>query len=153
MDSLAIDGVVITRKNRILNPKGDILHCIRLSDKAYAGFGEVYISMVHAGSIKGWKRHHQATLNIVVPYGSIRFVIYDDRPNSLTQGKFLDVIAGNENHILITVPPALWMAFSGVGSGVNLLANISNMEHDPTESDNLDLNKIGFDWGEGVIKS
>ncbi len=144
---------MISSLNRILNPKGDILRGMKSSDSSYAGFGEVYFSMIHFGVIKGWKRHRLATLNIVVPCGAIRFIVYDDRSDSLTQGKFLDITAYSENYIRLTICPGLWMAFMGVGEGVNLLMNVSNMEHDPGESDNCELDAIPYKWDNKGLNS
>ncbi|TDB30244.1 MAG: dTDP-4-dehydrorhamnose 3,5-epimerase [Deltaproteobacteria bacterium] len=141
-----IEGVLVTPQKRILNSKGDILHAMKRSGPGYTGFGEAYFSIVRTGLIKGWKRHRHATLNVVVPVGAIRFVIYDDRQESLTSGRFLDVTLGGANHVRLTVSPGLWMAFQGMNEGINLLLNISNEEHDPTEADNIDLDAIPFIW-------
>lgn len=151
MGDLVVDGVTITGHRRIPNSKGDILHGMKSSDVGYNGFGEVYFSMVHCGSIKGWKRHRTASLNIVVPYGTIRFVVYDDRSDSLTQGNFLDITVSSENFVRLTICPGLWMAFMGVGHGVNLLTNICNMEHDPSESDSCELDAIPFQWNKNGL--
>lgn len=153
MDNLVFDGVMISSQKRIFNPKGDILHGMKNSDSGYAGFGEVYFSMVHCGAMKGWKRHRLATLNIVVPYGAIRFIVYDDRSDSLTQGKFLDITASSKNYVRLTICPGLWMAFMGIGDGVNILTNICNMEHDPGESDNCELGTIPFEWNNKGLNS
>lgn len=146
MDYPLIEGVLVTPQKRILNPKGDILHAMKRSGPGYTGFGEAYFSIVRTGLIKGWKRHRHATLNVVVPVGAIRFVIYDDRQESLTSGRFFDVTLGGANHVRLTVFPGLWMAFQGMDEGINLLLNISNEEHDPTEADNIDLDAIPFIW-------
>lgn len=146
MDDALISGVLLTPQSRILNPKGDILHAIKRSGAGYAGFGEAYFSTVHAGQAKGWKRHRRVTLNLVVPAGLIRFVIYDDRPGSATFGCFTDVTLGGENHARLTVSPGLWMAFQGRGAGLNLLLNIIDEEHEPTEAENIDLEAIPFVW-------
>lgn len=146
MDYPLIEGVLVTPQKRILNPKGDILHAMKRSGPGYTGFGEAYFSIVRTGLIKGWKRHRHATLNVVVPVGAIRFVIYDDRQESPTSGRFLDVTLGGANHVRLTVSPGLWMAFQGMDEEINLLLNISNEEHDPTEADNIDLDAIPFIW-------
>lgn len=148
MDSKMIDGVLVTPQKRILNPKGDILHAMKCSGAGYAGFGEAYFSTVHPGVIKGWKRHRSATLNLVVPVGLVRFVVYDDRPHSASVGQFFDVTLGKENHARITVSPGLWVAFTGMSEGLNMLLNISSEEHDPAEADNIDLDAIPFVWNE-----
>ena len=146
MDSKLIAGVLITPQKRILNPKGDILHAMKCSSAGYVGFGEAYFSIVHPGVIKGWKRHRSATLNLIVPVGLVRFVIYDDRPQSSSVGQFIDVNIGEENHVRLTVSPGLWVAFTGISEGLNMLLNISSEEHDPAEADNIELDAIPFGW-------
>lgn len=150
MDQNLIDGVLVTPQKRILNPNGDILHALKSSGPGYAGFGEAYFSTVHAGAIKGWKRHRRVTLNLVVPVGMIRFVIHDDRANSLTNGRFMDIKLGGESHARLTVPPGLWMAFQGCSESHNLLLNIIDEEHDSKEADNVDLSTISFDWQDSI---
>lgn len=146
MVSKLIESVLVTPQKRISNPKGDILHAMKRSGAGYSGFGEAYFSTVHPGVIKGWKRHRQATLNLVVPVGAVRFVIYDDRQGSSSAGQFLDVTLGEKNHARLTVPPGLWVAFKGMNEGINLLLNISSEEHEPSEADNIDLDAISFVW-------
>jgi dTDP-4-dehydrorhamnose 3,5-epimerase len=141
-----IDGLMINQEKRISNPKGDILHAMKASSDGYISFGEAYFSEVHPGITKGWKRHKLATLNLIVPVGSIRFVIYDDRPDSKSKGEFVDVTLSENNNIRLTVSPGLWMAFKGVGDGLNMLLNVSNAEHDPLEADNIELGIIPFAW-------
>lgn len=144
MDQSLIDGVLVTPQRRILHPNGDILHALKASGAGYAGFGEAYFSTVHAGAIKGWKRHRRVTLNLVVPVGEIRFVIHDDRAGSPTQGKFSDLVLGAENHARLTVPPGVWMAFQGEGEDLNLLLNIIDEEHDPAEADNVPIETFSY---------
>ena len=146
MDPALIDGVLITPQKRIFNPGGDILHAIKSSGSGYVGFGEAYFSTVHAGAVKGWKRHRRVTLNLVVPVGVIRFVIHDDRSSSTTAGRFGDISLGGENYARLTIPPGLWLAFQGRGDGHNLLLNIIDEEHDPGEADHIDLSVTPFIW-------
>jgi dTDP-4-dehydrorhamnose 3,5-epimerase len=144
MGGTIIDGLLITPLNRVLNPKGDIYHAIKASSPGYQGFGEAYFSSIIKGYTKGWKRHNLLALNIVVPLGEIRFVIYDDRPNSPSTGNFADITLGHSvNYSRLTIPKGLWVAFQGVGD-FNLLMNIISMEHDPSESDNIDLLEIDY---------
>jgi dTDP-4-dehydrorhamnose 3,5-epimerase len=145
MDSILIDGVLVTPQKRIAHPKGDILHALKRSGPGYVDFGEAYFSIVHPHTIKGWKRHRRVTLNLVVPIGVVHFVIYDDRPGSPSAGSFSEVTLGKENHARLTVSPGLWVAFQGLDD-LNLLLNIADEEHDPTEADNIELETIPFAW-------
>lgn len=141
-----INGLIINQEKHILNPKGDILHAMKASSIGYVTFGEAYFSKVHPNVIKGWKRHKSATLNLIVPVGCVRFVVYDDRPGSETGGEFVDITLSQKNNIRLTVPPGLWVAFKGLSEGLNMLLNISSEEHDPLEADNIELDLIPFSW-------
>ncbi len=146
MGGSVIDGVLVTPQRRISNPKGEVMHALKRSGPGFIGFAEAYFSTVLPGVTKGWKRHRRVTLNIVVPVGSIRFVIHDDRAESPTRGRFLEVALGPHNYARLTVPPRLWTAFRGVGAGTNLLLNIIDEEHDSAEADDVDLSTFGFPW-------
>ena len=139
-----IDGLLLTPLRVVNNPKGDIYHALKASSPGYISFGEAYFSTVSQGLVKGWKRHKRFTLNLVVPVGEIRFVLFDDRPGHSTFGQFSDIkLSINKNYSRLTVPPGVWMAFQGVGE-FNLLMNIINAEHDPYESDNKDLSEFNY---------
>ena len=87
------------------------------------------------------------TLNIVVPVGEVRFVIFDDRTGSATQGIFQEFLLSREkNYQRLTVSPGLWTGFQGIDGGLNLLLNFSSHQHDPREMDQRDLNMINYDW-------
>ena len=144
--SSKIEGVTVSPLKKIINPKGDILHAIKSGSNGFNGFGEAYFSMIKKGCVKGWKKHLKMTLNLVVPQGEIRFVVYDDRENSLTKMKFFQINLSLDNYCRLTVSPGLWVAFQGISEGFNLLLNVANIEHDPDESRNVSLKKIAFNW-------
>ncbi len=146
MDEIAIEGVILTPLKQIFHPKGNILHAMKKSDPGFNGFGEAYFSTIIAGDIKGWKKHLRMTMNLVVPVGKIRFVIYDDRKDSRSSGKFFTVTIDSENYQRLTVPPGVWMGFQGLGKDLNLLLNLADLEHDPNESENIPLESFLYDW-------
>jgi dTDP-4-dehydrorhamnose 3,5-epimerase len=141
-----IEGVQITLLKRILHEKGDIYHAMKQSEDSFTSFGEAYFSSVHLNDIKGWKKHTKMVLNLVVPVGSVRFALFDDRSDSITNGELLDVTASSDNYIRLTVPAGIWVAFQGVGKDLNLLLNMASIEHDPLESISASLNSIPFRW-------
>jgi dTDP-4-dehydrorhamnose 3,5-epimerase len=143
---MMIDGVVITPLKRILHEKGDIYHAMKKSETSFFSFGEAYFSSVNCNDIKGWKKHSKMVLNLVVPVGSVRFVLFDDRKESITNGNYIDVTVSSDNYIRLTIPPGLWVAFQGIGKKLNLLLNIASIEHDPSESVTAPLNSIFFRW-------
>ena len=73
-----MDKVIIRKLNQIKNSDGDIYHVFKKTDKEFKDFGEAYFSFINQGCIKGWKKHKEMTLNLVVPIGKVKFVIYCD---------------------------------------------------------------------------
>jgi len=134
-----MDKIILTPLKQIANPKGDIFHAMKKSDKGFDGFGEAYFTTVHHGDIKGWKQHSSMTLNLVVPIGSVEFVIYDEN-------SFYSVILSKDNYQRLTVKPGVWMAFRGVGEEMNLVLNLASIEHNPSEAINRDLDEIVYAW-------
>lgn len=141
-----LDGLLITPLNQISHPKGNIFHAMKSSDVGYSGFGEAYFSEVYFGEVKGWKKHTKMVLNLVVPVGKIKFVVYDDRTESSTYGQFYQTELSADNYCRLTVPQGVWLAFQGTGELQNLLLNLASIPHDPNESEVKSLNDIKFEW-------
>lgn len=133
-----MDGVILTPLKQILNPKGDVFHAMKKSDVGFDGFGEAYFSTVNQNDIKGWKKHLQMTLNLVVASGEIEFVVYDGTD-------FFTTRLSHDNYQRLTVKPGLWVAFRGIHES-NMLLNLANLEHDPQEAVNIDLSEIPYEW-------
>lgn len=144
MDTLNIEGVLLNPAKVIDVEGGNVLTYLHSTDKGYVGFGEVYMSTVNPQTIKGWRRHNRVTLNFVVPVGSIRFVLFDDREASTTKGAYFDIVLSRDNYQRLTVPPGIWFAFKGEGAGENMLLNTIDQENDPTESDRMPLDQIQY---------
>jgi len=142
----SLDGVLLTPLKIIDTPGGDVLHGLKQSDLGFNGFGEAYFSTVDKGVVKAWKRHHEMVLNLVVPVGAIRFVLFDGRPESTTLGKYQEIILSRNNYQQLTVPPMLWMGFQGVFEGTNILLNVASIPHRPDEADRLALEEIEYHW-------
>ena len=125
---------------------GDVLHALKKTDPEFDQFGEAYFSTVHKNSIKGWKFHKLMISNLVVPIGEIKFVLYDDRPQSKTINQFFSINLSINNYQRLVIPPKIWLAFQGIRDETNLLLNIADIPHDPDEADHRDLNLIPYPW-------
>ena len=135
-----MDGVIVTPLKQIHNPKGDIFHVMKKSDNGFESFGEAYFSTINQHDIKGWKKHTKMTLNLVVPFGEIEFVIYNENTN-----EFFNIKLSQSNYQRLTVSANLWMAFRGLEEN-NMLLNLASIEHDPKESINIELTEIIYEW-------
>ena len=143
-----IEGVKIIPLKQIADERGKVLHMMRDDSDGFAGFGEIYFSSVIPGAIKGWHMHKRMTLNYAVPHGNIKFVLYDNRPDSLTKGEVQEILLGLDNYCRVTVPPLIWNGFKGIGSVVAIVANCASISHDPDEIDRRDPfdPSIPYDW-------
>lgn len=143
-----IEGVRVRPLRQITDERGAILHMLRADAPDFEQFGEVYFSMVYPGVIKGWHIHDRMTLNYAVPVGTIKLVLYDDREGSPSRGELIEIVLGERNYQLVTVPPRVWNGFKGVGTEAALVANCATIPHDPDEIHRLDPfdPKIPYDW-------
>tara|TARA_B100000767_G_C19704081_1_gene509693 strand:+ start:911 stop:1354 length:444 start_codon:yes stop_codon:yes gene_type:complete len=144
---MAINGVITTPLSIINTKGGDVFHAMKTSDQGYSGFGEAYFSTIEPKAIKGWKRHTEMVLNLVVPIGSVRFILYDDRENQDNLNQFQEVILSiADGYARLTVPPMIWVGFQGLSRQASLVLNIANMEHSSEEIDRKELEEIKFNW-------
>ena len=142
---MAINGVTTTPLLIIDTKGGAVLHAIKRSDYGFSGFGEAYFSTIEHNAIKGWKRHKEMVLNLIVPIGSVRFILYDDRKNQINQ--FQEVVLSlTGEYARLTVPPLIWVGFQGIDQQSSLVLNIANIEHSPEEIERKGLDEIKFNW-------
>ncbi|MFM8958115.1 MAG: dTDP-4-dehydrorhamnose 3,5-epimerase [Actinomycetota bacterium] len=130
-----IDGVKVSPRRVIADPRGDVLHMLKRTDDVFGEFGEVYFSKVNAGQSKSWRRHLRATSQLAVPVGLVHFVLFDDRSQSPTRGERGDLEIGETNHHLLTIPPFVWYAFENTGTAAALIGSCASLPHDPSESE------------------
>jgi len=145
-----IDGVVAFPLKQIEDDRGAVLHMLRSDSAIFSKFGEIYFSIVNPGVVKAWKRHREMTQRFAVPVGRIQLVLFDDRANSPSRGQVEEIILGRpDQYYLICIPHMLWYGFQGISEMPALLANCSDIPHDPNESEQLPVsnNYISYNWG------
>ena len=138
---MLINNILQTKLKIISLDQGDVYHYLKKTDNGFKSFGEVYFSEIYAKQIKAWKRHLEMTLNLVVPYGNVRFVFIDDN------GDILEKIIGQKNYLRLTVPPGIWFGFQGTSeTPYSLITNVSDIEHSPDEVERKEIDYFKFNW-------
>ena len=133
---------ISVKKLKIIdNDKGKVMHALKKSETSFDKFGEVYFSKIEYNYVKAWKKHKNMTMNLVVPVGSVKFVFYNEQNKD-----FEEIILGPNNYSRITVLPNIWFGFKGLFKGNNLVMNLSNIEHDPSEVYRKELSEIDYKW-------
>ena len=141
---MMFNDILITPLDILETPGGSVFHAMKDIDLGFVGFGEAYFSEIEQNSVKAWKRHHEMTLNLIVPIGKIKFVLFDNRETK--KGQFQEILLSRETYCRLTVPPMIWMGFQGLTRGNSIVLNIANLPHNPGEIDRKNINEIEFDW-------
>ncbi len=122
---------------------GDVFHGLKQSDDSFSGFGEAYFSFVQKDAVKGWKRHRLMRCNLIVPVGLVVFnCITPDGTHSIYR-------IGPEapgSYGRLTIPPGHWFAFGGLASPQSCILNISDIPHDPDESEQKPIGESPWRW-------
>lgn len=143
-----IDGVVIVPLKTFLDERGIVRHMMRSTDPHFSQFGEIYFSEIFPGAIKGWHVHRKMELNYAVVSGDIKLVLYDARESSPTHGELQEIFMGEDNYVLVKIPPHVVNGFKAVGNEKAIVANCATIPHDPAEIERIDPfdPAIGYDW-------
>lgn len=145
MGKLLIEGVSLKPLKQIVTSGGSVLRALKASEKEFNDFGEAYFSLVDFGMIRAWKNHTEMTSNIIVPIGKIKFVLLDDQKDKANQS-FEEIILSRENYARLTIPPGIWFGFQGLAREENMLLNLTNLEHQPSEAKHKEIDEFDYDW-------
>jgi len=145
-----IDGVLVKKLKFIPDERGAVMELLRADDEAFRKFGQVYLSTVYPGVVKGWHFHKRQTDNICIIKGMARVALYDDRPESPTRGEVQEFYIGEQNPLLLSIPPRVLHGMKGIGTGPAYMINCPTEPYDPREPDEFrrphNDPSIPYDW-------
>ena len=128
-----IEGVQITKLNKIDDDRGSILTMLRSDSKVFESFGEIYFSTIFNKAIKAWHLHQKAILNYACIKGKVKLVLYDDRERSKTYKNHQELILSPDDYFMVTIPPLIWNGFQGIDINESIIANCMSLPHDEKE--------------------
>ena len=141
MGKTVLDKIKVIPLKIKKQPLGNVMHVLKKKDLKKGNFGEAYFSKIKFNKIKAWKYHLKANLNLVVPYGKVKFVFYFQKKNIF---KVIEI--GEKKYSRLAVPPKIWFGFQGVGKPESIILNITNVQHNPKEILIRKKNEIKFNW-------
>ena len=143
-----IDGVKVIALRTIVDERGKIMHMLKATDDHFIQFGEIYFSTAWPGTVKAWHIHTKMTVNNAVLSGHAKLVMYDLRPDSPTKGELLEVFLGEDNHVLVQIPPGIANGYKAYGNKEAILANCATIAHEPDEMLRMpfNTNEIPYNW-------
>ncbi len=128
-----IKDISINSLRTIPDERGSIKHMLKCTDEVFTKFGEVYFSTCYPKVIKGWHEHTKQTQNYCVIKRMIKLVLYDNRKKSETYKELNELFIGDKNYSLVTIPPGIINGYKNICSEEVILANCSDLPHEPGE--------------------
>lgn len=119
-----ITGVEFLPKKIIQDGRGAVLHYLRADSKNLNFIKEIYFSTINPGFFKGWKKHLKMSQNLIVPIGSVEFILIDDRPDSRTKGTLNRILIDNSHYGVLHIPNNVWYGFKCISKSPSLISNV-----------------------------
>ena len=145
-----IDGVTMRKLRMIPDERGYLMEMLRSDWPEFEKFGQVYVTAVYPGVVKGWHYHRIQTDHFICVGGMAKVVLYDGREDSPTQGEVNEFFMGQLNPILVKIPPGVMHGFKGVSPEMALIVNIPTELYQYDRPDEYRLpphtNQIPYDW-------
>ena len=134
----------------IPDERGRLMEMLRCDDDIFQKFGQVYMTAVYSGVVKGWHFHKVQTDHFVCVKGMIKLVLYDNRPDSPTKGEINQFFIGDHNHLLVTIPPGILHGFKGISECEAIVINVPTEAYNAKNPDEYRLDahdpSIPYDW-------
>ncbi len=145
-----IEGVK-TRKLRVIpDERGYLMEMLRPDWEEYDKFGQVYITAVYPGVVKGWHYHKIQTDHFICVQGMAKVVLYDSREGSPTHGEINEFFIGSLNPMLVKIPPGVMHGFKGISEEIALIVNVPTEMYNYQQPDEYRLpahtDQIPYDW-------
>ncbi len=145
-----IDGVEIKQLRVIPDERGFLMELLRSDDPMFKKFGQVYLTTVYPGVVKGWHYHKLQTDFFAVIKGMARVVLYDRREDSKTYGTVMELFMGEQNPMLIKIPPFVYHGMKGIGAEPAYIINCPTELYNYQNPDEYRIDpydqSIPYDW-------
>jgi dTDP-4-dehydrorhamnose 3,5-epimerase len=135
-----IDGVRIREARTIPDDRGSI--CVAYDPRW--GFTEepmvyCYEVTIRPGAIKGWILHETYDDRLFLAAGAVRWVLFDDRDGSPTQGRLSELFFDEHHRSLLRIPRGVWHAVQNVGADDSRMVNFPTAPYDYENPDKTRL--------------
>lgn len=145
-----IDGVKTKALVTHADERGWLFEILRCDDDLFLRFGQVYLTAVYPGVIKAWHCHAEQTDNFTVVSGMAKLVLADRREKSPTRGEINEFIIGDQNRMLVQIPPGVYHGLKGVSPQPALALNCPDRPYDRKNPDEIrlpyDSDDISYNW-------
>ncbi len=145
-----IEGVVIKKLVRNADERGFLMEMLREDDEVFEHFGQSYVSLNYPGVVRAWHFHKLQTDHFVAVKGMVKVALYDAREDSATHGEVQQFFMGDNNPMLLKIPPGVYHGYKTLGVEPSLLVNFPTRVYNRTEPDEQrvawDTPDVPYDW-------
>ncbi len=137
-----IEGVEIKKLSIFANDQGYLFETIRSDDKIYEGkFGQVLISEIYPGVIKGFHLHEKQTEYTTCLKGNIKYIIVKETKDKPIINTF---IIGEKNPIIIKTPQGVWHGYTPLQNKSATLMYLMDKPYNINDKDTLEKDVFAF---------
>jgi dTDP-4-dehydrorhamnose 3,5-epimerase len=145
-----IEGVKIRKLRLIPDERGYLMEMMRTDWDEYEKFGQVYVTAVYPGVVKGWHYHKIQSDHFICVAGMAKVVLYDSREGSPTKGEINEFFIGSLNPAMLKIPPGVMHGFKGISQETTLIVNVPTELYNYQQPDEYRLpahtDQIPYDW-------
>jgi dTDP-4-dehydrorhamnose 3,5-epimerase len=140
-----------TRKLRLIpDERGYLMEMFRSDWEEFEKFGQTYITAVYPGVVKGWHYHKNQTDHFICVRGMAKVALYDQREDSPTKGEVDEFFLGEQNPVMLTIPPGVLHGFKGISTEMTLIVNVPDQLYNYENPDEYRVPahspEIPYDW-------
>ena len=145
-----IEGVAVKELRMIPDERGYLMEMLRSDWPEFERFGQVYVTAVYPGVVKGWHYHKIQTDHFICVSGMAKVVLYDNRDGSPTHGEVNEFYMGWQRPRLLKIPPGVLHGFKGTGEEMALIVNVPTELYNYEQPDEYRLpahtDEVPYDW-------
>ncbi|MGI8436920.1 MAG: cupin domain-containing protein [Chthoniobacterales bacterium] len=140
-----IAGVEIRPATTLVDERGTLCEILSPAWEVHeAPIVYVYQFTIRPGKIKGWHQHHLHDDRIFLSQGTVKVVLYDDRPESPTYRKVNEIYRTEHQRTVMVIPAFVYHAHQNIGQTEALFVSMPTRGYNHADPDVFRL-PIGTD--------
>ena len=134
-----IAGCVAIALVRHADSRGQLIELLTTRGEAEVDIPHVYQVFAEPGSVRGWVYHAEQTDRLAYTNGQLRVILHDIREDSPTFGRTNELMVGEDNPLLLFIPPFVAHILENIGETLATFVNLPSRAWDPTNPDKYRL--------------
>lgn len=134
-----IDGVFLQPLTWHSDQRGSLAELVRSDDPnlMVAPIGQVYVTTLYPGVVKGWHLHRQQWDRMVCLQGRVLLGLVDGREGSPTYGAQLRIVLGDRNFSVVRIPPGVYHGLKNISTVEAMVVNVVSHPYNREEPDEV----------------